>query len=514
MTQSKLQIKSSALDAIIMAPETELKEILIETLKLIRINPEILARIDHDIELEAKQQKIYRLEEKSWYENLNGTIPGIGLSFLPSERIRENMELKIGRPRLLDAESTFLMIMCRANLDSVKSKQAHDRLKDSKVVNDYFEARGMRLPSVNTILDHINAVSPETLEYVFNSQIRTIIAQGLDPMELVAIDSFSVSGNTEWPTDSRILIGLLKRIFRLCAYRIEKYGLPGISEMYLVKWLKELKRLDFEIACTAGKAKSKTKIRKLYRRFLRMVDKILLRMIRQISDCMPQWETRVLPPNKERIVAAIIDQIIKDVHGVIRVYTYAQDRVFHGIVLPAPEKILSLSDESAAFIKKGNREAVIGYKPQIARSGAGFITSKEVIHGNPADSDRLMPIMKQHIKNVGFAPTVVTVDDGYSSASNRRQLLKMGVKVVSINGAKGKKITPSKDWDSDEYKEARDARSAVESIISVLRYKFFMCDFTRRGLKAVQSELTEKTIAHNFWRMAYLKKKPELKQAA
>jgi hypothetical protein len=33
-----------------------------------------------------------------------------------------------------------------------------------------------------------------------------------------------------------------------------------------------------------------------------------------------------------------------------------------------------VSDPDAGYISKGQRESVIGYKPQIARSGAGFIT--------------------------------------------------------------------------------------------------------------------------------------------
>ena len=37
-------------------------------------------------------------------------------------------------------------------------------------------------------------------------------------------------------------------------------------------------------------------------------------------------------------------------------------------------KVLSLSDGSAAYIKKGSRN-LIGYKPQLVRSENGFVTS-------------------------------------------------------------------------------------------------------------------------------------------
>ena len=90
----------------------------------------------------------------------------------------------------------------------------------------------------------------------------------------------------------------------------------------------------------------------------------------------------------------------------------------------------------------------------------------------------------------------------------------MEIETVSIGGSKGKKITPEIEWDSPEHQQARNARSAVESIVFVLRYKFHLDSFTRRGLEGVTAELIEKVIAHNFWRIAYLRMKHKLLLAA
>ena len=38
-------------------------------------------------------------------------------------------------------------------------------------------------------------------------------------------------------------------------------------------------------------------------------------------------------------------------------------------------KIYSMSDDDAAFIKKGGRETVFGYRPNFAFSANGFLTS-------------------------------------------------------------------------------------------------------------------------------------------
>jgi len=43
--------------------------------------------------------------------------------------------------------------------------------------------------------------------------------------------------------------------------------------------------------------------------------------------------------------------------------------------VPVAEKIISLSDSDAPFIVKGGWNTVAGYRPQLARSGRGFITA-------------------------------------------------------------------------------------------------------------------------------------------
>ena len=508
MTQRKFKLHTTVLTAIINTPSTELKDIFLEGLKLLQFDPSILDRIACDIDKAAKEKKMMRLADQAWYEQLNGTFPGCESLCAAVDFDSAKLCLFEGRPRLLDPESVFLLMMCRAHLDSVTSKQAVDRMKDSILIQTYFEALGMKLPSANTVLDNINAVTNETRETIFKSQMRMIMESGFDSMELVTMDSFSISGNTEWPTDSRIMMKLLERAYRLGSERIIGFGLPGFTKGWISQWLARLKQLDFKIANTCGKPKSKGKIKVFYRQFLTNVNKILLRMINRISKCLSDWEIpKGLAPSQRRMVEAFVDRIILDIESVIRIYTYAGNRVFHGIQLPAPQKVLSLSDECASFIQKGGREAVIGYKPQVVRSGEGFITAFEVQQGNPADSARIVPVIKQHCINTDSVPNTAAVDDGYSSAANRKALKGMGIGIVSIGGSKGKKITPDIEWNSPEHQNARNARSAVESIIFVLRYKFHLDSFTRRGLEGVTAELTEKVIAHNFWRISYLRKK-------
>jgi IS5 family transposase len=207
-------------------------------------------------------------------------------------------------------------------------------------------------------------------------------------------------------------------------------------------------------------------------------------------------------------VEEMLDRMMCDLSQAARVVAYSRVRNCEGRNVAMCEKVLSLSDPSASYIKKGAREPVIGYKPQLMRSRQGFITAFELQHGNPNDAARLLPLTRQHIERTGVVPTdYVSVDDGYSSAVNRRELLKLGIATVSMNGATGRKVTPDEEWASIEYEAARNARSAVESLVFTLRYNFHLYRFSRRGLEDVQTEMYEKVIAHNLWRAALLRER-------
>lgn len=495
--------------AIVNSPDTEMKEIFLEGLHILQTHPDILQSIQADIDTRAIEKKRLRRADKAYVDAMTGSVFG-DQTDAPSEQA---IILKDGRPRLLDAEAVFFMKLLRGHLSSVTSIVAVDRLVDSQLVHAYFQSKGQGVPAATTLHDALSALSVQTEESIFNAVLKTALADKLDDMATIGIDSFSLSADTSWPTDSRILMGLLNRAFRIgCS--LKKIGLPGFSDGWIPAWLKAMKQLDFEIGCFAGKPNSKKQIKQRYRRLLRCANKILDRLVRQCIECMPLWDRLQLMPSQAARIEKRIQWIHESIHMALRVYAYAEDRVFRGVHLPAPQKVLSLSDPCAAFILKGGREPVIGYKPQVCRTGNGLISVIDIQSGNPADSSRLEPVVDAHMAQTGRIPRVLTTDDGYSCRASRQRLLAKEIEVVSFNGSKGKAIIPDTDWDSPEYQAARNHRSAVESLISILRSKFHLARLSRRGLERVRSELTEKAIAYNLWRMAGLRRQKTNQAAA
>lgn len=517
MAQLSLTSQMDARNAVLCSPDSELKEIILEAFRLLDFDTTICQRIEADLAraaLAAKKQRIVASTERA---AATPALEGMrAWTVEDAEAINpDSLVLGPGRPRNLDGESALVLGMCRAHLDSLSSKQAIDRIHDSVAMNAYFEARARGMPSRSVMHAWVNCISEECYDYVLTAHLRMVHGEGLDDLTQVTADSFSVWADTSWPTDSGMILGLLSRAWHY-ASKLPDFGLEGFSTAYVPLWLDRIRRFDREISFACGKPHSKRKIRRLYDRLCNRADLFLQRLDRQMAHLLLSWQEGIasLPAFTRHRAESVVDRVLCDLADAARVVAYARQRVLDGKTIPSSEKVLSLSDGSAAYIKKGSREAVIGYKPQVMRSCEGFITAFELQTGNPNDAARLVPLTEQHVARTGTIPSVLSVDDGYSSGPNRRILEKLGVETISMNGATGKRITPEELWESVAYGQARNKRSAVESLVFTFRFKFHLYRFSRRGIVAVRTEMYEKVIAHNFWRAALLRKRAAAMESA
>jgi hypothetical protein len=296
--------------------------------------------------------------------------------------------------------------------------------------------------------------------------------------------------------------------------------LEDFRKGWLPRWLDEMDRLEFQICLSAGKPKSRGKMKRHYRKLLNTGAKAADALTRELDALTAGLEMGSQPPSRREMLARVLARIRGDLADAKRVVDYSGERVFHDQKLPSTEKILSLSDGSAAYIKKGGRDSVIGYKPQLVRSAQGFVTGLIVPQGNAADAIKLEPAIRDSIRRTGIVARLVSTDDGYASAKGRAALLAMGVKDVSISGAKGKKITDPDDWGSETYRDARRNRSPVESLMFTIKDGFEFGELGRRGIDAVRDELTEKVLAYNCCRIILMRERlkkrrlEEMKKAA
>lgn len=479
-----------------LVPESDLSAILAETFALADAEPRLLDLIDRDRDAHATAKKKVRLEDRAWLA-ARATAPLPGLDVSVEARWLDDVELAVGRPRL-PAICVLLFLVLRGYLGGFKDRKVAMLLLESRTIEICLAGLGIALPGASTLIDNINAVRVSTLEAILDAQVRQVRREGLDDFKELTFDSTKVKANSAWPTDSGIITGLIFRaehLIRLLADQGILLRLPAAMETIMAT----AKELNKQIQLSAGKKDSKEKRAKLYRR--------LLRLARQAKKALAKAQERAaakltcldVAPSQRRQVAKIVQRIQDDVRDLGQMITNADKRINRNKKVPIDDKVLSLADEDAAMIVKGEREAVVGYKPQLGRSKSGFVVALIVPEGNAADSGQIEQIVDAAMKRTGVVPDVLSFDDGYTNTAARDRYIADGIEVVSFSGSKGKRIIPAEDYESEAYRQARNDRSSVESLMFTLKHNHDLDRVMRRGLTCVRAELLEKAIAYNFF---------------
>ena len=110
-----------------------------------------------------------------------------------------------------------------------------------------------------------------------------------------------------------------------------------------------------------------------------------------------------------------------------RIIRQTERRVLQGETIAANEKIVSLFEPHADIIVKGGREVEYGHKLNLTTGRSGLILDLVIEAGNPADSERFLPMLKRHIAFYGDAPRQAAADGGYASRHNLAQAKALGV---------------------------------------------------------------------------------------
>lgn len=485
-----------------LAPaDSDRRVFLEEAWTLVERNPELVEAVEADLDAHGCRKKERREQDKRWLEERTRQFAGMPCSKADSVRV----VLGRGRPRTPGCAVLMALLLRGYFGRGFKERDTSSTMADSMTLHVFFENLGMEMPGRSTLTELCNAVSIRTRTRILGAQVTQALRLGMDDFKTLIQDSTHVEGNTEWPTDSRLMRDLAARILRIGS-ALPRVGLPAMENESAGTALHRIATLDREIGLSQGRRDSARTRRRRYQKLLRHARRVHALLTPRVEELAQTAAALDVLPTRRVAAEHAVWMLQRDLDALRQVIECCEARVLRDQKVPMSEKILSISDPDAAFIAKGQRVPVIGYKPQIARSGAGFITALRLPAGNAADSGQLVPMVDEVRQRTGVTPHVVSVDDGYASADNKRALVELQIGVVSINGAKGKALTAPADWDSDDYREARDQRSAVESLMFTLKQGFHFGEVVRRGLGSVHAELLEKALAYNVCHTARLRR--------
>ena len=510
MTNAKVLPISSSRKLFQSMPDTDLSRLVAETLALAKAKPLLIEMIEHDLDALAIAKKKQRLADHDWQSSRG--IPLSGFDVSEDDGWLDNLTLGSGRPRTPGIVVLLFMVI-RGWLGGFKDRKVAMLLAESKTVEICLASLGCRMPAASTLIDNANAVTTKTREAIHEAQMEIVTAGGLDDFKELTFDSTKVEANSAWPTESGLILGLSERaehVLRLLANEGITVKLPRVMKTLMA----DMKVLHKEIQLSSGKKNSAKRRVKLYGKIMRAGRKAGKNLRAAYDRACGRFESMDVLPSRRQMLFRYLESISVDLDNLKLTITNANKRINRKEKVSASQKFLSLSDQDAAMIVKGEREPIVGYKPQLGRSKSGFIVAIIVPEGNAADSGQLRPIVDQALKRTSVKPALLSFDDGYTNGNDRDHYEGIGIK-VSFSGAKGKRLIPVDEYDSELFRNARNDRSAVESLMYTIKQNHDFDRMMRRGIEGVRDEALEKVIAYNFFRLIKCRDdRAQVKQAA
>jgi IS5 family transposase len=165
--------------------------------------------------------------------------------------------------------------------------------------------------------------------------------------------------------------------------------------------------------------------------------------------------------------------------------------------VPATEKIVSIFEAHTDIIVKGSREVQYGHKLNLSTGRSGLILDVVIEAGNPADSERFLPMLDRHIETYGKAPRQMAADGGYASVENLREAKAANVKDVAFHKKRGLKVEEmaKSPW---VYRKLRNFRAGIEAGISCMKRAYGLGRCTWKGLEHFKAYVWSSVVAHNL----------------
>src|SRR3954453_23661536 len=180
-----------------------------------------------------------------------------------------------------------------------------------------------------------------------------------------------------------------------------------------------------------------------------------------------------------------------------RIIAQRERRVLCGEAVLARDKLVSLFETHADIIVKGSRDVDYGHKLNLTTGQSGLILDLVIEAGNPADSDRLMPMLERHIGAYGAAPRQAAADGGFASRDNLSQAKACGVRDRAFHKKSGLTIEDMvrSHW---VYRKLRNFRAGIEAGISCLKRAYGLARCTWRGLDHFKAHVWSSVVAYNL----------------
>jgi IS5 family transposase len=343
-------------------------------------------------------------------------------------------------------------------------------------------------PKKSALQDTISMIRAETWEMINRTVLESARQDKIEPGRMVRVDSTVTEALMHEPSDSSLLWDAVRVMVRLLK---EADTLIG-GGLVWCDHHRAAKKRAHAIRFTRGRPKRVQHYRELIK-----VTRATLAYLDQAAEQL--W--RVPDPIK---VAVWQGEFHRYRPLIERIIWQSERRVLFGEQVAAADKIVSLFEPHADIIVKGSRDVSYGHKLNLTTGKSGMILDLVIEAGNPADSERFLPMLERHIDFYGEAPRQAVADGGYASRANLCQAKARGVHDMAFHKKAGLRIENmvKSRW---VYRKLRNFRAGIEAGISCLKRAFGLTRCTWRGLDHFRAYVWSSVVAFNLALFARLK---------
>ncbi|MER9657948.1 ISNCY family transposase [Mesorhizobium sp. M0152] len=334
-------------------------------------------------------------------------------------------------------------------------------------------------PKKSVLHKTICAIRAQTWEEINRRLLTSARRDRLENGKVVRVDSTVTAAFIHTPSDNSLLWDAVRVMVRLL-YAADALGSATPWHDHCRAAKKRARTIEY--------ARSRLQRVKSYRELLRITHKTLA-YLDQAAAQLPLatdpagelWQATVCH------YRPLIEQIIAQ----------SERRVLGGEAVPAGEKLVSLFEPHADIIVKGRRDVDYGHKLNLTTGRSGLILDLVIEAGNPADSERLLPMLERHIAFYGQAPRQAAADGGFASRANLSQAKAWGVRDMAFHKKAGLKIEDmvKSRW---VYRKLRNFRAGIEADISCLKRAYGLACCTWRGLTRFKAYVWSSVVAYNL----------------
>jgi IS5 family transposase len=343
-------------------------------------------------------------------------------------------------------------------------------------------------PKKSVLHKTISAVRAETWEQINRALLGSAREEKLESAEVIRLDSTTSAALLHEPSDNSLLWDAVRVMVRLLQKADELCAAAPLS------W-RNHRRLAKRRSLAIDHSRSQARRVKLYRELIAVTRASLgylhqaARHLAKVPSVAGQiWQGEV--QHYEPLIVRIIDQ--------------CERRVLRGEAVPAQQKLVSLFETHADIILKGSREPCYGHKLNLTSGRSGLILDLVIETGNPADSERFVPMLDRHIALYGNPPRQAAADGGYATRDNLDQAKARGVADVAFHKRRGLAIEDmvKSHW---VYRKLRSFRAGIEAGISCLKRAYGLARSTWRGFDHFKAYVWSSVVAYNLALLARLK---------